>query len=71
MRAMQRVQLRNPKVAFVGGLFESPTVREQVVQWIRDLVPHAQHVQPKYDPAVGALLLAYRGAGITPPSITE
>ncbi len=66
MRAMERVGLQTPKVAFTGGLFESGTVRDQVAQWMQELLPQAQHVQPRYDPPVGALLLAYKAGGISP-----
>jgi N-acetylglucosamine kinase-like BadF-type ATPase len=64
MRAMERVALQSPKVAYVGGMFESATVRDQVAQRMREVVPQAQHIQPRYDAAIGALLMAYKAAGI-------
>jgi glucosamine kinase len=64
MRAMDRVALASPKVAYVGGMFESATVRDQVAQGMRELVPQAQHMEPRYDAAIGALLMAYRAAGL-------
>ncbi len=71
MHAMQRVRLRSPKVAFVGGLAASATIRHEFAQGMRDMVPMAQLVEPRYDPPVGALLLAYKAGGIAPPSIAE
>lgn len=53
-----------PRVALVGGMFSdkdfAADVREHVKRWL----PEAEIVQPTYDPAVGALLLAYSEAGI-------
>jgi N-acetylglucosamine kinase-like BadF-type ATPase len=66
MRAMDRVGLQSPKVAYAGGMFESATVRDQVAQRMHELVPQAEHVEPRYDAAIGALLMAYRAAGIVP-----
>lgn len=70
-RARRHSGLQTPKVAFIGGLSASATMRNEVMQWMRELMPHAQHVEPRYDPPVGALLLAYKAGGITPQSITE
>lgn len=58
------------RVAFTGGVTQSATMRGQIAQWMRSLLPKALHVQPKHDPAVGALILAYRDAG-TKPAILE
>jgi glucosamine kinase len=71
MRAMERVGSQDSKVACIGGMFKSATMRDEVAQCMRQLLPRARHVSPRYDPAVGALLLAYRAGGITPQNITE
>ncbi|HZZ65751.1 MAG TPA: BadF/BadG/BcrA/BcrD ATPase family protein [Candidatus Baltobacteraceae bacterium] len=65
MRAMDRAGMQAPNVAFTGGLLQSATMRNQIEQWFRKLIPQAHLVAPQYDEATGALLLAYRGAGIT------
>lgn len=48
------------KVALTGGTFADPQLRSYLEERIRDLEPSAQIVEPKYEPAAGALLLAYR-----------
>ncbi len=71
MHARERVRVVSPKVAFVGGLAASATMRHEFAQGMREMLPMAQLVEPRYDPSVGALILAYKAAGITPQSITE
>jgi N-acetylglucosamine kinase-like BadF-type ATPase len=69
MHAAERTHLESPAVALVGGMFRSSTMYDATVQWIRDLVPHARCVRPRYDPPSGALLLAYKADGISPQSL--
>ena len=70
MRALARLSMpSNSKIAFTGGMMSSSAVREEVMQWRRKLIPGAQLVQPKFDGAVGALILAYDAAGVSPKSI--
>lgn len=70
MRAMERVGMQNPDVAFTGGLLKSATMRELIAQRMRAVLPGAHHVTPKHLPAEGALLLAYRAAGVGEPVLT-
>jgi glucosamine kinase len=51
-------------VALIGGTFADPPFRERVSARIRKAVPGVQIVRPRYEPAAGALLLAYRELGI-------
>jgi glucosamine kinase len=50
-------------VALTGGTFADPGFRERVSARIREAVPGVQIVPPRYEPAAGALLLAYRELG--------
>lgn len=68
MHGMDRVGMPAAEVAFTGGLLQSGTVRDEIAQWMDQLLPQATHVQPRYDPAVGALLLAYKNAGVAVPA---
>ena len=70
MRALARLSMpSNSKIAFTGGMMGSSAVREEVAQWRRKLLPGAQLVEPKFDGAAGALILAYETAGLSPKSI--
>jgi glucosamine kinase len=51
-------------VALIGGTFADTRFRERVSARIREAVPAAQIVPPRYEPAAGALLLAYRELGV-------
>lgn len=51
------------RVALVGGMFGNDGFREQVKSAIVERVPDADVRSPSFEPAVGALLLAYRNAG--------
>lgn len=53
-----------PRVALVGGMFSNEDFAETVADQLTRDRPGIEIVQPKYDPAEGALLLAYREAGI-------
>jgi N-acetylglucosamine kinase-like BadF-type ATPase len=52
------------RVAMVGGIFADAALRERVRSRILCHIADAQIVEPLYDPACGALLLAYRETGI-------
>lgn len=69
LHAMRRTHMSSADVAFVGGLTRSSTMRGELKQWLRELVPNARMVAPKYDAAVGSLILAYRAAGAVPERI--
>jgi N-acetylglucosamine kinase-like BadF-type ATPase len=53
-----------PRVAFVGGVFADTGMRERVRGGILRRFPQAEIVESRYDPACGALLLAYRERGL-------
>lgn len=53
----------HPTVACVGGMFADKPFRERVVTGIRGAGQGVHVVEPEHDPAVGALLLAYREIG--------
>jgi N-acetylglucosamine kinase-like BadF-type ATPase len=52
------------RVALIGGVFTDADLRERVRAGILYRIAEAEIVEPRYDPACGALLLAYRDAGI-------
>ncbi|MBV8530122.1 MAG: hypothetical protein JO104_02305 [Candidatus Eremiobacteraeota bacterium] len=53
-----------PRVAFVGGIFSDAGFRQRVRDGILRARPDAEIVQARYQPAAGALLLAYRELGL-------
>ena len=62
----------NVPVAFSGGAFASEPFFARTRDRLRALAPNAAAVQPRYDPAVGAALLAFADAELPVPSrITE
>ncbi|MFN2448384.1 MAG: BadF/BadG/BcrA/BcrD ATPase family protein [Candidatus Baltobacteraceae bacterium] len=65
MRAMERTGLQNGCAAFTGGLMNSATIRDEIAQHMRALLPAAQLVTPRYGAPEGALLLAYARAGLS------
>lgn len=67
--AAGRAGLRAPSVAFTGGMMRSAAVRESAEQWLNASFPQARCVAPVYGPAEGALLLAYKAAGIGTPTL--
>ncbi len=67
VRAIARTRMEHANVAFIGGMKQSGGYRELLAQQLRTLVPHARLVQPQYDPAVGALILAYKQSGTPVP----
>jgi N-acetylglucosamine kinase-like BadF-type ATPase len=54
----------HPAVACVGGMFADAGFRTRVYDGIAALGEAVAIVEPRYDPAGGALLLAYREAGL-------
>jgi N-acetylglucosamine kinase-like BadF-type ATPase len=52
-----------PLVALIGGVFGDAGMREHVRAGIIKTFPRAELVEAKYEPACGALLLAYRERG--------
>ena len=61
--------MRSPKVSLLGGLFAHQPFRARVARRVLELVPDARIVEPRYDPAAGALLLAYREIGRGDPGV--
>lgn len=56
-----------PRIALVGGVFADARLRDRVRSGVLRAIPDADIVEARYEPAYGALLLAYRdlGLGIT------
>jgi N-acetylglucosamine kinase-like BadF-type ATPase len=67
MRAMERAELRDAKVAFIGGMTQNAAYRNRIAHELQRLAPGAQLVEPRYDAAVGALVLAYERSGTPVP----
>jgi N-acetylglucosamine kinase-like BadF-type ATPase len=61
----QRLALAAPRVSYAGGLFGTP-LRRHVAE---HLFAGASLADPLYDPAIGALLLAYDAVDVKPPAI--
>jgi glucosamine kinase len=53
-----------PRVALAGGVFGDAAFRQRVRDGICATLPDAEIVEARYEPAAGALLLAYRELGI-------
>jgi N-acetylglucosamine kinase-like BadF-type ATPase len=70
MQAADRARLDAPRVAFTGGMLQSALMRERIAHWMRELLPRARHIAPLHDAAAGALLLAYKAGGVTPPTLS-
>lgn len=62
----RRLQLdpRELQVACVGGVFRGELMREAFKLSLGEQLPGANIIPPRFDPAIGALLLAYRRAAI-------
>ncbi len=59
-------------VALVGGTFGSATYRDAVRHALAERLPLAECVATRYDPVLGAALLALRDAGVeAPPDLLE
>lgn len=62
----KRLNFTEACVAPVGGVFRGEMVREAFQTELEKQIPSARIITPRFDPATGALLLAYRAAGRTP-----
>ena len=51
-------------VVGVGGMFQGELMREYFIEIMAEKLPNAKFTKPRFKPAVGALLLAYRNAKI-------
>ena len=58
---------RRVDVALVGGVFANERFRLEVARRITETIGGAEVVPARYDPPAGALLLAYKEAGIAEP----
>jgi N-acetylglucosamine kinase-like BadF-type ATPase len=67
--AIQRLDLggRPVAVGLSGGAFRSEPFFARVRERIAEVAPRADVVRARYDPAIGAALLAFRDAGVPPP----
>jgi len=52
------------RVSLIGGVFADAAFRDRVERALRDAHPGAEIVPTRYEPECGALLLAYREAGL-------
>ncbi|HVF88194.1 MAG TPA: BadF/BadG/BcrA/BcrD ATPase family protein [Pyrinomonadaceae bacterium] len=55
---------KSAPVACVGGVFRGEFARRSFAAALAEKSPYAYIVEPRFDPAIGALLLAYRAAGL-------
>jgi hypothetical protein len=63
--AARNAGLETPSpVVLAGGLFRHPS--ERLAQVIADELPESEIVMARFEPAVGALLLAYDEQGLEP-----
>ncbi len=62
--AARRLEMIAPEVCFVGGLLANAWFSQQIDAALGAGAPAMRRVAPRYDPAAGALLLAYREAGL-------
>lgn len=59
----QKLNLANEfKVAGVGGMFRASLTQLYFAANLREILPEAIFIKPRFGPAIGALLLAYRQA---------
>jgi N-acetylglucosamine kinase-like BadF-type ATPase len=61
--------MKEPRAALTGGLFADADFYERVRSGILAAMPSAQVGPAKYEPAAGALLLAYRELGLPVPKL--
>ena len=61
--------MKEPRAALTGGLFADADFYERVRGGILAAVPSAKVGRAKYEPAAGALLLAYRELGLPVPEL--
>jgi activator of 2-hydroxyglutaryl-CoA dehydratase len=63
--AKQRLNFENEfPVAGVGGMFRASLVEKYFADSLQKAIPEAVFTQPRFNPAIGALLLAYKQAKI-------
>jgi len=63
--AVKRLYFQNNfPVAGVGGMFQGELVRKYFLEFLQKEIPGAVFIKPQFNPAIGALLLAYRQAEI-------
>ncbi len=67
--ALEWAQLRHATLALCGGLFANRGLHDAVRDRVQAEIPGARIVPARYDAAIGALLLAYRAAGVPVPEI--
>ncbi len=64
-RVAEKLDFReNFPVAGVGGMFRAQLTNEYFVNSLAEKTPFAEFVKPRFGPAIGALLLAYKAAKI-------
>lgn len=51
-------------VAGVGGMFRGKPFRSLFIKHLRTVLPEAEYTDPRFGPGAGALLMAYRQAGV-------
>lgn len=66
-QAMRQAGMPRGKIAVTGGMMHSSTYAGEVTAALRQALPQCERVRPRYDPAVGSLILAYRRAGAAVP----
>jgi N-acetylglucosamine kinase-like BadF-type ATPase len=66
-RAMLRAGMQHANVAFIGGMTHNAAYRDRIGAQMQRLSPRARLIEPKYDAAIGALILAYKQSGVTVP----
>jgi N-acetylglucosamine kinase-like BadF-type ATPase len=54
----------NIPVGGVGGMFQGELMRKYFSELLQQKIPQAKFIKPRFNPAIGALLLAYREARI-------
>ena len=69
--AMRALGSDDAAVCFVGGLCTVESYRRRLQAALRDRVPRARPSKPRFDPATGALLLAYRESGLAGAGIAR
>lgn len=55
-----------PTVACIGGMFDDEVFARRFAECVAGAVPDARVVPARYEPSTGALLMAYREAGLGP-----
>jgi glucosamine kinase len=63
----KRLRMRKPRVAAVGGMLEDAWYAHALELAFKEIAPSFAYVAPLHEPAVGALILAYREARVAPP----